>query len=263
MTIQDALAQSGLPHAEAEVLLSALLERDRSWLLAHPESRVPQEQLTQWRQWTERRRRGEPTAYITGWQAFYGRRFKTDPRVLIPRPSTEGLVDVALAYLTQPTDRTVELDSQIAGVSRIIRPGSPKIVVDLGTGSGCIAITVALERPDVTVIATDSSGDALDAAWENASLHKVSDRVMFRQGNGFTPIMDLAEPFLLVSNPPYIPAWEQLQTDVQDYEPHSALFSGPDGTDVLREIVEQAVAHPQCVGLAMECRAEQATIITA
>lgn len=261
MRMEDALVRADLPRSEAEVLLSALLGCDRSWFLAHPEAEVPPEKLDRWHDWVTRRRRGEPAAYITGWREFCGRRFRTDPRALIPRPATERLVELALGFMDQPQDKDVELDTRIVGITRVLRGGVPTTIVDLGTGSGCIALTLALAQPDLRVIATDVSPDAVALAAENATSLGLRSRIDLRSGTDLDPVAELVEPFLLISNPPYIPAGTALEHTVEQYEPATALFAGPDGTDVLERIAQQARAHPACAGLVVECRAEQAAVI--
>lgn len=259
MTIHDVIAGSLLPRADAEVLLARLLGRDRTWLYAHPEYALTTEEAMRWSERLERRRRCEPVAYILGEQEFRGRMFAVDTRVLIPRPATEAVVECALAFLRDRRETDCEADSRIAVIARrAARSDLPaRLVVDIGTGSGCIAITLLLEHPDLRAIATDVSQDALDVAAENAARHGVADRIAFRQGNGFEPILDLAEPFLIAANPPYIPAGRKLMKDVEGYEPHVALFGGADGADLVRAILAGAQAHPFCVGVVLECGREQ------
>jgi release factor glutamine methyltransferase len=173
----------------------------------------------------ERRARHEPVAYILGFREFYGRRFSVSPDVLIPRPETELLVELALERLDTPESRA----------SHAI-DGTPRLL-DVGTGSGCIAITVALERPDVRVIATDTSEPALALATGNARAWNVADRVSFVHDSLTGQLAD--EIDVVVSNPPYVPAHDRaaLSPDVRDYEPAAALFAGADGLDVIRALV--------------------------
>lgn len=256
MTIKDALRGSGLPSADAEVLLSRILEKDRTWLLGHGMDELAAADWSRFMEWVERRRKHEPVAYIIGEQEFYGRLFMVDRRVLIPRPATEGVVKRALQFLQDGKDSVEEVDEGIVIIAKGLRISDygfrVPVAVDIGTGSGCIAITLALERPDLKVIATDISLDALDVARVNAERHHVIDRVAFRQGRGLEPVMDLAEPFLLVSNPPYIPSGNDLMPDVKDFEPHTALFGGEQGNEIARTLREDAQKHPFCVGCVME-----------
>ncbi|NOS66885.1 MAG: peptide chain release factor N(5)-glutamine methyltransferase [Candidatus Peribacteraceae bacterium] len=258
MNIKDALRGSGLPSADAEVLLSRILTKDRSWLISHEHDDLSPEAWTSFTQWVERRRKHEPVAYITGEQEFYGRPFMVDKRVLIPRPSTEGIVTRALQFVQDGLDAVDDVDEGIVVTAKKLKMENGKwkisTIVDVGTGSGCIAITLALERPDLKIIATDISSDALDVAKINAKRHNVIDHVTFKEGRGLEPVMDLTEPFLLVSNPPYIPSGNAIMKDVRDFEPHVALFGGTSGDDIRHRLEREAAAHPFCVGWIMEGR---------
>lgn len=265
MTIQDAIGGSGLPKADAEILLSALLKKERSWFFAHGDEAMPEHALSDWNEWVERRKKSEPVAYITGLKEFFGRTYRVTPAVLVPRPATEALVEIALRALKSPEPQrfTTEIDSGIAAFVDVWEPGSTaKTVCDVGTGSGCIGISIALERPDLAVIATDQSPEALAVAHENAFALGARS-VDFRLGDALAPLQDLAEPFLLVSNPPYIPEGTPLEKDVNEFEPHEALFSGTEGTDVLSRIFTQAQTHPHCIGVIVECRMDQAKSLSA
>jgi len=261
MTIRALIRASGLPPLEAEVLVAAALQHNRAWIIAHGEEQPSREQCAAISSLFERRRAGEPVAYITGEREFFGRSFRVTPAVLIPRPATEELVRAACAFLDHAADAVHPADSGIVILSKVLRPSLvPSVLVDTGTGSGCIAITLALERPAMQVIATDVSGDALAVARANADLHHVADRVRFLKGEDLDPVRDLREPFLLVSNPPYIPEGTVLPHDVSAYEPAQALFGGKDGTDVLQRLVTQAREHQFCVGIVLECEADQKKI---
>ncbi|MBI3618997.1 peptide chain release factor N(5)-glutamine methyltransferase [Candidatus Peregrinibacteria bacterium] len=275
MRIADALKMSGLPRVETEALLASLLKRDRAWIFANPEIAIDSEVAKKFKEWCDRRRHHEPIAYIIGEKEFFGRSFLVDRSVLIPRPATEGLVALALRFLETGQEEIVELDSGIVGIARktkerchgeLVTPWhriSPfdelrvTSIVDIGTGSGCIAVTIALERPDLNIIATDISAEALKIARKNAERHGVSNRIDFRYGKNLEPLQELDEPFAIVSNPPYIPEGTKLERDVVDYEPHRALFAGPDGMDVLTILFDQAKSHPFCRGIMMECQADQ------
>ncbi|HSG00088.1 MAG TPA: peptide chain release factor N(5)-glutamine methyltransferase [Vicinamibacterales bacterium] len=169
---------------------------------------------------TERRARREPVAYIVGRREFFGRDFIVTPAVLIPRPDTEMVVTAALECLEDlPADA---------------------LVVDVGTGSGCLAVSLAAERPAVRVVAIDVSRAALDVARSNAERLGTADRVEFRQASA---AQDLGlQPHLIVSNPPYVREAERatLPPDVVDFEPSTALFAGSDGLDVIRDLVAMA-----------------------
>jgi len=214
-----------------------------------------------WFLFVKRRETHEPIAYITGQKEFYGRPFHVDRNVLIPRPSTESLIDAVKAYLDDPKDSMEEIDTEIIVYSKKLQSQKPVILADIGTGSGCIAITLALEYPDQHIIATDISEDALKMAKVNAKHHHMTKRVTFKKGSGLEPLSDVKEPFLLISNPPYIPANQLLMNDVQDFEPHMALFAGEKGTDVLEILLDQAKKHKHCVGVVIECRTDQRDIL--
>jgi release factor glutamine methyltransferase len=173
-----------------------------------------------------RRATREPVAYITGVREFYGRNFHVTPAVLIPRPETEGLVEAALAAIAE-TSRT-------SGVNK-------PVVVDVGTGSGCIAISIALACPTAQVTATDVSTAALRVATENA--HQLHARVIFTESSLLPP--EPAAIDIIVSNPPYIPASDlsNLPADVRDFEPDTALLAGADGLDVIRALTIAARAR--------------------
>lgn len=258
MTVEALLVGSGLPRLEAEMIAAAVIGRERTWIVAHGQEETPEAKRATVEQMFLRRRNGEPVAYIIGEREFYGRKFAVSPAVLIPRPATECVVESALAFLDRPREECREADAGIVVLSFILRSGlSPRTVVDLGTGSGCIAITLALERPQIHVIATDVSAQALSVARENAELHHVADRVRFLQGEDLRPVQDLREPFLLVSNPPYIPTGQMLQREVMEHEPKRALFGGEDGADVIRRLYTQAQEHPFCAGVVIECQTDQ------
>ena len=173
----------------------------------------------------ERRAQREPLQYITGRQEFWGLDFMVTPDVLIPRPETELIVETALAACQ---DRS-----------------RPLTIIDLCTGSGCIAISLAKELPAARIFATDTSAKALAVARENARRHGVSDRIRFLEGDLFGPLEELdlqGQVDIIVSNPPYVPSGDRpaLQPEVRDYEPELALFAGPEGTEIHRRIIGTA-----------------------
>jgi release factor glutamine methyltransferase len=232
-TINEALSQgtSLLAHAQlpsprldAQVLLSHVLHVDRATLYTYPERTLTPEQEQLFSHCIEQRSQGEPVAYITGQRVFYGLDFFVDKRVLIPRPETELLVEAALSIIHSRLDA-----------------GTIPIIADIGTGSGAIPITLAVEEPRLPYLyATDSSADALEVARLNCERHNVEPRVHLLQGD---LLMPLPEPVdLLIANLPYVGTDEMqsLAPDVRDYEPHLALFSGPHGLDLLRRLLIQA-----------------------
>ncbi|HUF46555.1 MAG TPA: peptide chain release factor N(5)-glutamine methyltransferase, partial [Vicinamibacterales bacterium] len=191
-----------------------------------------------------RRAAYEPVAYITGHREFAGRDFLVTPAVLIPRPDTEVLVDAAIAR-TRACDRPAPL------------------VVDVGTGSGCVAISLAAECPTARVVATDVSPDAIEVARRNAAAIGVSDRVAFRQGSMLAGLADA--PDLIVSNPPYIRDADRstLPPDVAHYEPALALDGGPDGLDAIRLLIASAAALAPGGWLLFEMAFDQETDVRA
>ncbi len=258
MHLRDARRDTALPLAENEILLAALLHTDRSWVLAHEEVELNPAEEAQWKEWKERRLKREPVAYITGKKEFYGRSFIVTPEVLIPRPATEGLIDAFSEFLQTRKRSVTEIDTDIVAWCEPLgefTPDEPMTIVDIGTGSGCIAVTLSLKYPDARVIATDISEDVLNVAQKNAILHRAE--VEFLHGDCLDPIQSIEEPFILVSNPPYIQEGTILMKDVQDFEPHLALFGGNTGTDVIEKILKQAREHPFCRGFCFECGKEQ------
>ena len=212
------------PRLDAELLLGRALSCTRIQLIADAKRGLEGDELTRFRELVKRRRAREPTAYILGEREFYGRRFRVDRRVLIPRPDTETLVEVAL-------ERTRHRSMSMRAL-------------DLCTGSGCVAITLARERPTSLVVATDVSDDALVVARDNA-LRLGAYNVAFRGGDLFAAVEASARFDLVTANPPYIAADEiaSLQPEIRDYEPRLALAGGQDGLAVVRLIVAGARAH--------------------
>jgi len=209
---------------DAELLLRHVLRQDRAWILAHIQDVLDAEHQKVFERLISRRQKREPLQYITGTQEFWGLDFIVTPDVLIPRPETELIVESAL--------RT---DSGSA---------SP-LIVDLCTGSGCIAVSLAKELPASRVLATDRSENALDVARKNARKHQVSDRIRFFHGDLFEPLDELdirGRVDIMVSNPPYVPDGLLciLQPEVRDYEPELALVAGPEGTEIHQRIIKAA-----------------------
>ena len=231
------------PRLTAEVLLAHVLGCDRVRLFMDLDRPLAKEELQQFRALIERRLQGEPSQYLTGKREFYGRTFSVDPRVLIPRPETELLVEAAL---------------------REVPKDAPARLLDVCTGSGCIAITLAAERPQAQVWATDLSPDALAIARGNAERLGVLERVTFLQGDLLAPLPSDASPFdVIVSNPPYIAtgAIAGLSAEVRK-EPRLALDGGADGLDLVRGIVAKARAFLRPGGqLALEIGEEQGAAV--
>jgi release factor glutamine methyltransferase len=206
---------------DAVVIARSVLGRDEAEWLVRSRDAAPPGFVEAYLRLIERRAAREPVAYITGRREFYGRTFRVTPDVLIPRPETELIIEEALR--------------SVAGRASNDAPR----IIDVGTGSGCLAITLALELPSAEVIATDVSDSALQVAQENAA-RLGAERVMFMSGSCLAAAHG---PFdLIVSNPPYIAAGDRpsLPRDVADYEPAAALFAGADGLAVIRDVVTAA-----------------------
>ena len=223
----EILAVAGVFEArrEAGLLLSFVIDKDRTFLISHADDELSDASLTAFQKTVERRAAGEPSQYITGVQDFFGREFRVTPDVLIPRPETELLVEAAL---------------EIAGG----RDSAP-LICDVGTGSGCIAITLLAEIRNARAVAVDKSPRAIEIASLNARRHSVEDRIVFEISDCFDSLNAAEDRFdLVVSNPPYVAAkmMAGLQREVRDYEPLMALSPGEDGLTVIRRLVHEAPA---------------------
>ena len=215
----DFLKSKGVETAkrEAELLLAHVLQTTRIELVARYDEQPTDAERTKFRELITRRVAGWPVAYLVGSRGFYLLDFEVDPAVLIPRPDTETLVLEALNRL---------------------KPLAAPAILDVGTGSGCIAVSLAHQKKDAHVTATDVSPDALAVAKRNAAKHGVADRMTFLQGDLFAPLPSGSAFDLIVSNPPYIAQGEfaDLAPDVRDHEPRLALDGGPDGLAFYRRI---------------------------
>ena len=236
------MAASALDAVDARVLMRHALGVDVAWLIAHATDALTAGQQAAFSALAARRHAGEPVAYITGTREFYGREFAVTPAVLIPRPETELLVEWALEKIT---------------------PGAEARVLDLGTGSGCIAIALAKQRPHAEIVAVDSSAAALEVAQQNAARHAVRN-VEFKSGDWFASV-DPQRFDVIVSNPPYIAADDpHLAAGDVRAEPASALVGGADGFDCIRAIVAGAPRHLNPGGLlALEHGYDQAERVRA
>jgi release factor glutamine methyltransferase len=216
------------PHLEttatrdAELLLLHTLEVPRTTLLAHPNRELLPEQQALYENNLARRLQHEPIQYITGQQEFYGLILKVTPAVLIPRPETEHLVEAIL---------------------KLLPANEPLQIVDIGTGSGAIAIALAVHLPHAEITALDMSTEALAVAATNAREHNVADRIRFIESDLLSALDHEAETFdAIVSNPPYVPGTDRdtLHPQVRDYEPAAALFAGETGLDIYRRLIPEA-----------------------
>ena len=210
------------PRLDAEVMLAFVLDWQRVQLYTHYEEEVGDRARGAFRDLVRRRSEGSPVAYLVGRKEFYSLTLEVSPAVLIPRPESEFVV------------------VEFLDVARQIE--SPR-VVDVGTGSGCLAIACAHQKPSARVIAIDISPAALELARRNAAKHGVADRVEFRQGDLLEPVANEGPFDAILSNPPYIPTADipNLEVGVRDYEPHLALDGGPDGLTVVTRLVDQAI----------------------
>ena len=229
------------PATEAQVLAATVLKKERSWILAHPEYPLDPTQHDQLSHLLERLLAGEPLPYLTGSQAFYGLDFWVNPSVLIPRPETELLVDRALAWID----------------------AHPMLhhIVDVGSGSGCIAVSIAKLRPSVQVVATEGSYEALCVARANARRHQVEERIQWVQADLLSPVQDRFG--LVTANLPYIESSHLADLPVSRYEPRFALDGGEDGLSYIRGLIADAprwLARDGCLLLEIEYTQGQAVL---
>jgi release factor glutamine methyltransferase len=218
------LSPGATARRDAELLLLHITGISRAELLTHPQRELSESQMSAYRAAIARRARNEPVQYITGTQEFYGRSFTVTPAVLIPRPETEHLVETVLAL--HPAPKWI----------------LPLRILDIGTGSGILAITLALELPNATVTATDISAEALAVARQNARSLGAKDHLRFVASDLFAALAN--ERFdCIVANPPYVATDEVLEPQVRDYEPVTALYAGEDGLAVYRRLIPEATKH--------------------
>jgi len=231
LTIRDALAYgqgqlmaSDSPMLDARLLLEHVLQVSHAYLIAYHERALTSYQEATYRRLIRRAALREPIPYLIGRAPFYGRQFAVSPAVLIPRPETEMLVDRALRWIGEWS----------AG------PTTEPHIVDVGTGSGCVAITLALESDTSKIEAVELSPAALEIARKNAALLEVADRITFYQDSFLAPIND--RPDLIVANLPYIAdtEWTALDDGIKWYEPDIALRGGPDGMVAIRQLLSEA-----------------------
>ena len=218
---RETLERAGLTamdaRLDAEVLARHALGWDRARLVADGREEMAADVLVRYRALIERRAAREPVAFITGHREFWGLDFEVTPAVLIPRPETELIVEAVLQRRGRDSVRTI---------------------VDVGTGSGCLAVVLAREYPEARVLAIDISGEALAVASRNVRRHEVEDRVTLLHGNLLDALQTKTD--VIVSNPPYVPSTVELAPEIVTYEPAVALYSGADGLTVLARLMNDA-----------------------
>ena len=213
-----ALENSETPNLEVQVIAAFALGKSREWVIGHSEEILQGDQIEKMNGYLARLQEGEPLAYITGKQAFYGLDFNVSPAVLIPRPETELLVEEAIQWLASKPNR--------------------KKVLDMCTGSGIIAITLVDSLPAIKMTAVDVSAEALAVAKKNAQDHTVEERICWEQSDLFARVEGNFD--LILSNPPYIPSGKLKDLSVSKYEPRLALDGGMDGMSSIRTLFQQA-----------------------
>jgi release factor glutamine methyltransferase len=238
------------PRLNAELLLMFTLNCDRAYLFAHPERELSAEEQSRYDAALAERARGVPTQYITGHQEFWGMDLIVTPAVLIPRPETEHVIETVLELPT----------SDLGPQTSDFKPNGPRPdvrgqrsdflrILDVGTGSGCIALALAKEFPQAEIHATDISAAALEVARANAARHQLEKRIQFHQAD-LLQGLDVSDWDFVVSNPPYVGESEedQVQLEVRRFEPRDAVFGGPTGVEVIARLLPQAYAALRPVG---------------
>jgi len=212
------------PRMNAELLLMFTLGCDRAYLYAHPERDLTSDEIGRYQAVLSERERGVPAQYITGHQEFWGMDFIVTPAVLIPRPETEHVIETVLAC-----------------VGQTLLSASALRLIDVGTGSGCIAVALAKELPQAEIRATDISSAALEIARANAARHQLESRIHFREADLLTGFADNFFD-IIVSNPPYVGESEedQVQLEVRRFEPRNAVFAGHTGVEVIARLIPEA-----------------------
>lgn len=225
-TMGQALAEGrrrGVESLTTEVLLAHITGQERAWLLAHPEAPLSADHASQFAGLLDRAAAGEPLPYLTGDQEFFGLGFRVTPDVLIPRPDTELLVEEVLQWLADRPER------------------QPCRIVDVGTGSGIIAVSLAVHLPEALITAVDVSAEALAVARSNADRHGVSDRIHFVQSDLLESVQEAFD--VIAANLPYVAQGELLSLEVARWEPSLALYGGQDGLALIHRLLIQAPAH--------------------
>ena len=227
------------PQLDAEVLLCALLKKGRTFLYSHPGKHLTEKEYEEYQQWIERRKHGEPVAYIVGKREFWSLPFEVSRHVLIPRPETEILVEEVL---------------KACAAGRVKNPR----ILEIGTGCGAISVSLASELKEAYIVATDISREAIAVAMKNAHNNGVENQISFLIGDLFQPVSGKFD--IIVSNPPYISEeeYDDLPSEIQKFEPRLALCAGTDGTEYHGAIIREAISYLEKGGaLLMEMGAGQ------
>lgn len=231
---------------DAEVLLSEAIKKPREFLIAHNEDKLTFNQAAKYRHWLMQRIKGVPIPYLTGSQYFYGRKFIVNKSVLVPRPETEALVEECIKIVNQSANV-----SFLPASRNPSRYASAPVIADIGTGSGIIAVSLALEIPKAKIVATDKSGTALKVAARNARRYRVAKRVTFFASDLLNEIPAELSPNIIVANLPYVTSDELKNADEKPdtigltFEPQGALEGGPDGMAVFRRFFAQIARFEQ------------------
>jgi release factor glutamine methyltransferase len=228
------------PRMNAELLIMFTLDCDRAYLYAHPERDLTADEMHRYDEALARRSTGVPAQYITGHQEFWGMDLIVSPAVLIPRPETEHVVEAVLELIFAGADPKQNLDQDQKQRTGVSAPHNLRIV-DVGTGSGAIALALASELPDAEIYATDISPDALEVARANAARRQLTSRIRFRLADLLAGL-PAASFNIVVSNPPYVGDSEEdsVQLEVRKFEPRNAVFAGPTGLEVIGRLIPQA-----------------------
>lgn len=234
----DILDAAGVadPRREAASLLALALDKPNTFLIAHPEYELTADEATIFESYVARREKREPFQYISGRQEFYGLDFEVTPAVLIPRPETEILVEEAIKELNKLKE---------------LNPLKELRFCEVGVGSGCISVSILANVPTATAVATDISAAAIEVAGRNAERHNVADRLTLVEGDLFAGVEGKFD--LIVSNPPYVPDADLtgMQSEVRDYEPSSALYSGRDGLETIRRLIADSQQYLNSKGIVL------------
>jgi len=220
MNIGQVTGLSKINNTETEILLAHLLSKDRSFIKAFSEYELNKKQMLKFSEFIERRSRHEPVAYILGYKEFFGLKLKMDERSMIPRHDTEDLVNEVIKYTKSLKAKEIK-------------------IVDVGTGSGNIAISLAIAIPNAKIYAVEKDKDALTLAKENIATYKLDKRIKLFQGDLLTPLKDKID--IIVANLPYVPSSKikDLQPEISKWEPRTALDGGTDGMKLYRKLFKQ------------------------